>query len=332
MNFMQFNDEQSRVLVNLRQHYEVWCEAERGLRLTGDSYLVWRRRGETDYLYTADTRGQGSSLGKRSPETEALYEERQALTRRVKESTASLQLSARLYRALRMGEISSPAAAVLREADVRGMLGTSLLVVGTNAMAAYEAEAAVRFAIGMDATDDFDLAWAGQSTSLAVKGESSQPQTLFGLLKDLDSTYTINTERSFQARNSKAFEVELLLAPSMVKVFPANEKMSPIPLPEQEWLLLGTPVNQVVAARDFSAARIIAPDPRWMALHKLWLGDQKKRARTKVGKDKRQGAALLQVTSTHMPHYPLDDAFRDQLPIELRPYFDRFRLANKPSI
>ena len=31
---------------------------------------------------------------------------------------------------------------------------------------------------------------------------------------------------------------------------------------EQEWLLLGRPVDHVIGCRDGSPARIIAPDPR----------------------------------------------------------------------
>ena len=73
-----------------------------------------------------------------------------------------------------------------------------------------------------------------------------------------------------------------------------------------------------MVARDFSAARIVAPDPRWMALHKLWLGNQTKRHPDKADKDRRQGIALLEVIVGTMPHYPMDGAFVASLPKVLR--------------
>jgi hypothetical protein len=45
----------------------------------------------------------------------------------------------------------------------------------------------------------------------------------------------------------------------------------------------------------------------------------------KTPKDAKQGALLLDAVRERMPHYPLDDAFREELPAELVPHFDRWR-------
>ncbi len=153
---MNFNDEQLRVITNLRQFYEVWIEADRA-RIDLDYQLTWKPRGGRDYLYTVvDRDGNGTSLGVRSPATEAQFAAFQAdkatAVERERASSAAIADACRIYRALRLGTIASAAAAVLREADRRKLLGSSLMVVGTNAMAAYELEAMRRFAIGMDAT------------------------------------------------------------------------------------------------------------------------------------------------------------------------------------
>jgi hypothetical protein len=81
----------------------------------------------------------------------------------------------------------------------------------------------------------------------------------------------------------------------------------------------------VVCGRNGTPARIVAPDPRWFALHKLWMSDQEKRNPLKRPKDRRQGEALLLAVATEMPHYPLNEAFRATLPHELVPYFDAWR-------
>jgi hypothetical protein len=114
-----------------------------------------------------------------------------------------------------------------------------------------------------------------------------------------------------------AYEVELLVAPSRADTLGRRDRPRPVPLPEQEWLLLGRPVDQVVPCRDGSAARIVAPDPRWFALHKLWLSAQAKRDPLKRRKDRAQGLGVLDAVREAMPHYPLDEVFEAGIPAEL---------------
>lgn len=323
---MKFNDEQLRVAANLRQYYDAWLDAARSLRALGRGYLGWKTIGGKQYLYSTDTTGQGTSLGPRSAESEAALADWQAtrneLNGRLQGAQAQLRTTGALYRSLRLGVIASPAAAILREADLRSMLGSELLVVGTSAMAAYELEAGSRFAVGMDATEDFDLAWAAEPREAVALVKGLRAPVL-SLLKAVDDTYVVNTERPFQARNRNAYEVEVLLAPSLQAGYPSTEALRPLPLPEQEWLLQGRRVDQVVCARDGTAARVIAPDPRWFALHKCWLADKPSRNTLKAPKDRRQGEALLAAIREFMPHYPLDTAFAQTLPRELIPYLER---------
>src|SRR3546814_16780843 len=108
--------------------------------------------------------------------------------------------------------------------------------------------------------------------------------------------------RYFQARKAKSVEGECLGAPSPSTTRGSKDQPKPVPLTEQEWLLLGRPVDQVVGCRDGSPARIVAPDPRWFALHKLWMSQQLKRNPLKRPKDRKQGMALLDAVSEAMPH------------------------------
>ncbi len=311
-----FSDEQIRALVNLRQRYEVWRDAEVARRrLPFD--LRRKRVGEYEYLYEINDRsGNGRSLGRWNDAAAERFEnyrtEKAELGERVATSLAVRDEGARLGRALRLPMLTAAAGPILREADCRGMLDGSLLVVGTNALLAYACEAMAGLGLS-DETEDFDLAWAAD--------ELPQGAPFWELLKSVDPTFTVNTERTFQARNSKAYEVELLIAPSRAATLPGIDKPRPIPLPEQEWLLLGKPVDHVVPCRDATAARIVVPDPRWFALHKLWLGDQQKRNIFKRKKDTQQGNAVLSAVAEAMPQYPIDPAFVATIPPELQPYW-----------
>jgi len=316
-----FSDEQARALVNLRPRYEALIEAERELaRLPYN--LVRKRVAGHEYLYEATDRlNNGKSLGPMSPELEQKLAEYQATKRALQErrNTARelVRESGRLARPLRLPMLSSAAGEVLRELDRRRLLGEVLLVVGTNCLPAYSLEAGGTIADAPDETDDFDLAWVAE--------DRSEQAALWTALKAVDPTFTLNTERKFQAGNAKAYEVELLVAPSRVATMHRREQPRPIPLPEQEWLLPGRRVDQVVPCRDGTAARLVVPDPRWFALHKLWLADKPSRNPLKREKDRKQGRAVLAAVAEAMPHYPLDDAFAATIPPELEPLWREWR-------
>jgi hypothetical protein len=306
-----FTDEQARALVNLEQRYQVWMEAERALRAL--PYDL--RRKEVDgraYLYEIHDRGgNGRSLGPWSPENEARFEDyrknKADLKARREFSRDALAESGRLCRALRAPMLADAAGAILREADRRGLLGGRLIVVGTNAMPAYAIEAGGFLRDAPGETDDFDIAWS------ASEPDADGP-AIWPMLKAVDPTYTVNMERTFQARNARAYEVEILVAPSRLASLARLDQPRPVPLEEQEWLLNGRPVDRVVICRDGSPARVVAPDPRWFALHKLWMSVQAKRNPLKRPKDLKQGLALLDAVAQVMPQYPLDADFEGRLP------------------
>jgi hypothetical protein len=315
-----FSDEQARALVNLRQRYEAWRYAERAWREL--PYDLRRKRvGEYEYLYEIhDRSGNGTSLGRWDAEAEqrfATYRaEKTKLKDRLARGRAAVDEGARLARALRVPQLASAPAPILREADCRGLLDGTLLVVGTNCLVAYAQEAVAALPLA-DETEDFDIAWAAR--------EEVQGAPVWDLLKAVDPTFTVNTEREFQARNASTYEVELLVAPSRAATLGRRDRPRPVPLPEQEWLLLGRPVDQVVVCRDGTAARVVAPDPRWFALHKLWLSAQAKRDPLKRRKDRAQGLGVLDAARQAMPHYPLDGEFVAGIPAELETAWEDWR-------
>lgn len=309
-----FSDEQLRASINLRQRYDGWVAAEQAL-FAMPYDLRWKKAGQAEYLYEiADRAGNGKSLGRRNDKLNAVFDDyhAQKASAKLTRDTVKplLAETSKIYRALRLPLLSSGAGPILREADRRGLLGSHLLVIGTNAMTAYALEAAGIIRNAPDETEDFDLAWVGEV--------QDQEERIWQMLRAVDPTFTINSERDFQARNASAYEVELLAAPSRIDSFVSKDWPRPLVLREQEWLLLGKPVDQVVGCRDGTPARIIAPDPRYFALHKLWMADQAKRNPLKRPKDRKQGAALLATIKEAMPQYPLDDSFWAGLPEELR--------------
>lgn len=325
-----FSFEQTRVVINLRQAYDNWIEARRAERSL--PYAVrWKTVNGADYLYRIHDRdGNGTSLGRRSAETEGMLrsylDEKASVEERVLDSGLAVAEITKMWRPLRLPLVHPMAARLLLEADLRGLLGKSVMVVGTNAMLAYWMEASGRIKDASVGTDDFDMTWRESSP---VEGTP-----LRDLLRAVDPTFTQNTERSFQARNRHGYEFDILAAPSTIMGVSRRDMPRPIPLPEQEWLMLGTPVSAVLVGSDGTPAPMTVPDPRWFALQKLWMSRQEKRMPSKRAKDELQGMVLLSAIVEAMPHYPIDAEFEASLPSELQEHYARWKThhdATPPS-
>lgn len=329
-DFIPFSAESLRIRANLEQSYTAWVDAKR-MALDLPTSMYWVSKNDADYLYVKkNSHHGGTSLGLRSPLLEQQFQQYQDEKQRSKERIHALdsQVSERsgLYRRLRLPSIPDRQAEILRKLDIEGLLGNDVMVVGTNAYIAYELAAGARFPTGNEETEDFDMAWCrGTKASLLQNGKTNPSKSLFSVLKCLDGTYQINSRKPYQAVNQSGYEVELLAAPS-AHPLPNHEPFEPMAsLIEQEWLLQGMPLSVVVATIRGRACPLYVPDPRWMALHKLWLAEKPQRNPAKKTKDMRQGNVLLDAVRYFLSDiYPLDIDFVFALPPELQPIFNEW--------
>jgi hypothetical protein len=316
--FLAYTDEQLRVAINLRSSYERWVLLERERRARG-GVLAWKTISGKDYLYLrVDRDGNGRSLGPRSSETEAMHADYMRSQSGMQAVKNQLAVNTKLYRAAGLPCIASNAARFLSEAHLQSVLDRDVIVVGTTAMAAYQLESAHRYLDGMHATEDLDLSWRGKKRHL-------QP-VLMPVLKAVDDTYTVNAERTFQARNQSGFEIEILVSPQRESAT-VKEKPLPLPLIEQGDFLRGAPVKQFVCGFDGTPCKLIVPDPRWFALHKAEAANDARRNPLKRPKDARQARALWASVQLHMPQYPIDAAFVRNIPKRLKPCYEWLKNA-----
>ena len=298
--------------------------------------MFWKTVGSAQYLAIKKTsHSEAKTYGRRDAEGErrllVYQQEKDRLSQRIRALDAQVGERAGLYRRLRLPSILDRQAEILRRLDIEGLLGNDLMVVGTNAFVAYEAACGARFPTGNEETEDFNMAWCrGSGASLASARPGSQKKSLFACLRRVDNSYVINPKKSYQAVNQDGYEVELLAAPSThpLSMDAGFEPM--VSLVEQEWLLKGRPISVVVATIKGRACPLYVPDPRWMALHKMWLSEKPERNMAKKGKDLRQGHVLLDAVGYFLPDfYPLDVDFLMTLPEELRLHFDRWCESRK---
>jgi hypothetical protein len=330
---LPLSDEQLRVAANLAQRYDAWADTVRRLDEMPVS-MYYASRGDREYLMIKQgSRDNGVSAGPRSDETDArlaAYQaERSSAQSSVTATEEALAEIVTLYRSLKMPQTMPKPGRLLRELDLAGLLGADVMAVGTNALVVYQIEATARFVNVPDETEDFDLAWCRESGISLAQRTERRPK-LMQVLRRVDKAFRINRRRPYQALDSQGYEVELLVAPSLFRTRPPDDDFSPMAtFPEQEWLLKGRAVRHVVVARDGKPAPIFAPDPRWMALHKMWLSQKPERDATKKKKDRQQGDVLLHAVVERMQaSYPIDSDFVMELPDELLPLFNDWASSN----
>ena len=332
-DFIQFSKDAGRVIANLEAAYTQWLEAQQAYQELPVT-MFWQNKNGTDYLAYKEIAGQpGTTLGARSEETEAKFQEftssKAELKTRIQRADQLMRERAAQYRALRLPVLPDRQAEILRKLDIDRLLRNDLMVVGTNAFAAYELACNAKFPVGNEETEVFDLAWCRDTrVSLAAiaptQAQASRP-TLFSLLHGIDNSFKINPKKRYQAVNQDGYLVELLAAPSTHPP-PKNEAFDPMAsLVEQEWLLHGNPISCVPATVRGRACPLFVPDPRWMALHKLWLAHKADRNPVKRPKDERQGNVLLDAVRYFLADtYPLDLDFVVGLPDELQSHFNEW--------
>ena len=319
---MAFNTEQRRQVQNLLQFYETWKEVSRSLaQLPGGMY--WRVINAKEYLYKYVTNSgikQSTSIGPKTPETEAIAEDFQQakkdLQERLDAIAGRINTLAPIMRVLNLPAIDETAGKILRALDQVGYLGKNILVIGTYAITAYEMTAETRFAEGFDATEDLDFTIV---IDPANPGDSDFPRRLLLTLKEVDKSFLVSPSSSKTVVNKSGYRVDLLISHDLAPALQRAMPWKPEALEGQEWLALGTPVQQVLIDFNGWPVFLTSPDPRYFALHKLWLSKRPKRIREgKAPKDAAQGKMLFKAIQEFMPHYAIDDEFAQALPAELR--------------
>lgn len=97
--------EQSRQLIDVSQAFS----SKREARKLSVGHYRWKKQRGHEYL-AHDHQGRERSLGRRSPETEAIMEEHKRARARYRATTARLKEMARVNKALRLNRAESPTA------------------------------------------------------------------------------------------------------------------------------------------------------------------------------------------------------------------------------
>lgn len=281
--------------------------------------MYWRKTGAagTEYLIK-ETRGIEKSLGRRSRETEAIiaeFKQRKIATgERAKSLAEAMKRQERINAALRVGRAPNVLVAVLNALADAGIV-EHFLVIGTNALYAYETHAGVRFTGDITATTDVDLLWDSRKhLALVSRDPDFNTQGLIGVLRKADRSFAILAEESYRAANAGGYLVDLIKR-RPVSCFDDTEKAQlkniesdfwAAKIVNMDWLLSAPKFRQTIVGINGQMADMTTVDPRAFVLFKAYLARKEDRDPIKKPRDIAQARAVHQLIGERLPHLGFD--------------------------
>ena len=233
-----------------------------------------------------------------------------------------IEQMAPVNRALGLGHMQTIAARILREIDREGLLGTHVIVAGTNALHAYEAATGTILSSDSVATTDTDLVW-DTSQSLLLAATGVRREGLMGILRRVDRSFV--ADYGFNATNRDGYIVDLLCPETDgVTTMKAGADLEATPMAGVEWLLDAPRFEQTIIGEDGRPLRIVVPEPRTFALHKLWVSERDDRSPLKRPRDVAHAKLVARLVKTYL-RQKFIAADMPWLPKELRSLVKKMR-------
>jgi hypothetical protein len=328
MAYTELRADQQRQLIDAVETFEAWRDAKTEQRRRFAGGMRWVDRSGHRYLLRKIGQRE-QSLGRQSAETNEAYESfihgRARNHDQLAGLAAKLDQMAPINKALGLGRVPKIAARILRQLDESELLGSQLVVVGTNALFAYEAKAGVRVESGLMATEDVDLLLDIRQR-LSLVGREVRQTGLLGLLRRVDHSFSPRRSLDFRAVNRDGYYVDLIRpkerdilrskAPDTLSDL--AEELHGSPIAGLSWLVNAPKFAAVAVADDGYPVPLVCPDPRVFALHKAWISRDVRRDPRKKGRDVEQAKTAADIASSRLGMSFDDASALSVLPTSIR--------------
>lgn len=139
---------------------------------------------------------------------------------------------------------------------------------------------------------------------------------IMGILRRVDRSFV--ADYGFNARNNEGYIVDLLCPETDdITTMNAGADLEATPMPGTEWLLAAPQFEQTIIGEDGRPLRIVVPDPRTFARHKLWVSERDDRDPLKRPRDTAHARVVAELARTYL-RKPLQAKEMPWLPKELR--------------
>ncbi|CAO3439703.1 nucleotidyltransferase family protein [Azospirillum doebereinerae] len=216
-------------------------------------------------------------------------------------------------KALGLNRVPQLASRILRRLDEVGFLGKPFRVAGTHALYALEQACAVQARSDLLATGDVDLLWDSSAGLKLTGGAATRMEGVLSLLQRVDRSFHLVRAGSFRAVNKEGYMVDLItpsfgdpVSSKPWRIGAQGDDLTAIEIGGLAWLVNSPSFEQTVIGEDGYPLRMITPDPRAWAIHKLWLFERDDREPVKRTRDRAQALFAIDLLRGRQPDLPFD--------------------------
>jgi hypothetical protein len=307
-SFHEFQENQQHNLEQAVRAHQAYLEALKASRPFKGG-MHWKKITGREYLYKyRDRLGNGHSLGPRSPDTEAILagfaRQRREAAARLATQRQRLAEAARFCRAAQINRVPDLVTRIVRHLTEVDLPGAPLLVIGTQAVAAYEFAAGVFIEIPRTSPG-----WSGAASRLTLAAPARvPPDELLSRLRRADRSFQALPGPGLVAVTKTGFQVSFVSPPAArpphrLRAGDAQGVTVSAEAGDLAALVNSPRFSQVVIGRRGDPVTMVVPDPRALALHMLWLSQQEGREPLKQARDRCQAVALAALIVRYLPQY-----------------------------
>jgi hypothetical protein len=311
--FTEYTTSQRKQYINAKQLYEHYVGKKSQYLMHYNLSMYWRSSGGKEYLTKKNSaRKKVDSLGVKSTETIKIYEEFLRHKKELKEELATLEEKLEKIRKLNKIEFLTRVPLALIEIyqkinELR--LDDKMVLIGTNALYAYEAHCALFVEDEQLATDDIDLL-AKENKELSMVFKEVLPQgKLTSLIKLIDKSFEQDPKAPYRFRNKKGVLLEIISPITGEKINKKSGFMDILDLEMNgmQWLKNSRIFRSLVIGENGKCAMLSTIHPLEYAVYKSWLSLQADRNIHKRNRDNEQSQLVTQLIEKYMINIDIED-------------------------
>jgi len=306
----EYNASQRKHYINTKQLYELYIEKKNAYYLNYNVSMFWRKTGEKEYLTKkSSSQAKVTSLGVKSEETMKIHEDFIQHKQALKDELASLKEKLEKARKLNKIELLTRApdalVSIYQKINELG-LDDKMILIGTNALYAYEAYCGVSVEDEQLATEDIDLL-NKQGKELSVIFNEVLPEgKLSELLKLIDKSFEQDTKVPYRFRNKEGVLLEVISPVQGKNAFVSQKKQPPfddvlsLDMEGMQWLENSRIFKSMVVGLSGKCAILSTIHPLEFSVYKSWLSKQADRNIHKKNRDHQQSLLVTQLIREYM--------------------------------
>jgi hypothetical protein len=277
--------------------------------------LGWQKIGEHKYLYKEDMNSGKRKYTSSSQETENYLKVYNSKKKSIKESIKltkqALETRAKLNKYEKINRAPAQIVDILAKINELG-LDNKMVVIGTNALYAYEARFNVMIEQSYLSTSDIDILNRRNVKLPLAIFDYGNPLSVVDMLKSVDSSFDENPKVPYQFINKNRLIVELINPASSSVIFekcrtdPFFDTIQKLDINNIKWLENSRLIKDTIISQTGKMAVMTTIHPIDFAVYKLWLSIQNDRLSQKAERDRTQSVLVTKMLKKYS-HFNLND-------------------------